>query len=79
MITLWMLSAHWESLTEMEVLKKVCVVGGGTGNALAFPVACGMHAAGIEVDMIAGYKSKEHVILEDEFRAGTGQALYYNR
>ncbi|MGI6765794.1 MAG: sulfide/dihydroorotate dehydrogenase-like FAD/NAD-binding protein [Lentihominibacter sp.] len=57
--------------TEMEGLKKVCVVGGGTGNALAFPVACGMHAAGVEVDMIAGYKSKEHVILEDEFRAGT--------
>ena len=57
--------------TEMEGLKKVCVVGGGTGNALAYPLACGMHDHGIKVDMIAGYKSKAQVILEDEFRAGT--------
>lgn len=57
--------------TEMEGLKKVCVVGGGTGNALAYPLACGMHDHGIEVDMIAGFKSKEFVILEEEFRAGT--------
>lgn len=57
--------------TEMEGLKKVCVVGGGTGNALAYPLACGMHDHGIHVDMIAGFKSKEHVILEDEFRVGT--------
>ena len=57
--------------TEMEGLKKVCVVGGGTGNALAYPLACGMHDHGIHVDMIAGFKSKEHVILKDEFRAGT--------
>jgi len=57
--------------THMEGLKKVCVVGGGTGNALAYPLATGMHAAGIEVDMIAGFKNKDLVILEDEFRAGT--------
>ena len=57
--------------TEMEGLKKVCVVGGGTGNALAYPLACGMHDHGIETDMIAGFKSKDFVILEDEFRAGT--------
>lgn len=57
--------------TEMDGLKKVCVVGGGTGNALAFPLATGMHDYGIEVDMIAGFKSKEHVILEKEFREGT--------
>lgn len=57
--------------THMEGLKKVCVVGGGTGNALAYPLATGMHAAGIEVDMIAGFKNKELVILEEEFRAGT--------
>lgn len=57
--------------TEMEGLKKVAVVGGGTGNALAYPLATGMHAAGIEVDMIAGFKNKDMVILEDEFRAGT--------
>ena len=57
--------------THMDGLKKVCVVGGGTGNALAYPLATGMHAHGIEVDMIAGFKNKDLVILEDEFRAGT--------
>ena len=56
--------------TEMDGLKRVCVVGGGTGNALAYPLACGMHDHGVEVDMICGYKSKDLVILEDEFRAG---------
>nr|WP_315024709.1 sulfide/dihydroorotate dehydrogenase-like FAD/NAD-binding protein [uncultured Aminipila sp.] len=57
--------------TEMEGLKRVAVVGGGTGNALAYPIAKGMHDAGIEVDMIAGFQTKDVVILEDEFRAGT--------
>lgn len=56
--------------TEMEGLKRVAVVGGGTGNALAFPIATGMQKAGIKVDMIAGFKTKDMVILEDEFRAG---------
>ena len=56
--------------THMEGLKKVCVVGGGTGNALAYPLATGMKKAGVEVDMIEGFKTKELVILEDEFRAG---------
>ena len=51
--------------------KRIAVVGGGTGNALAYPLATGMHDAGIEVDMIAGFKNKDMVILEDEFRAGT--------
>ena len=57
--------------THMDGLKKVCVVGGGTGNALAYPLATGMHDHGIEVDMIAGFKNKDLVILEEEFRAGT--------
>lgn len=57
--------------THMEGLKKVAVVGGGTGNALAYPLATGMHNEGISVDMIAGFKNKDMVILEDEFRAGT--------
>lgn len=56
--------------TEMEGLKKVCVVGGGTGNALAYPLATGMRDYGIEVDMIAGFKTRELVILEEEFRVG---------
>ncbi len=57
--------------TEMEGLKRVAVVGGGTGNALAFPLATGMHKEGIQVDMIAGFKNGDMVILEEEFRAGT--------
>lgn len=56
--------------TEMEGLKRVAVVGGGVGCAIAYPVAKGMHDAGIEVDMIAGFRSKDIVILEDEMRAG---------
>lgn len=57
--------------TELEGLKRVAVVGGGTGNALAYPIAKGMFDAGIEVDMIAGFQTKDVVILEDEFRAST--------
>ncbi len=57
--------------THMDGLKRVAVVGGGTGNALAYPLATGMHKEGIHVDMIAGFKNKEMVILEDEFKAGT--------
>lgn len=57
--------------THMEGLKRVAVVGGGTGNALAFPLATGMHKEGIYVDMIAGFKNKDMVILEEEFAAGT--------
>lgn len=57
--------------TELEGLKRVAVVGGGTGNALAYPIAKGMFDAGIEVDMIAGFQTKDVVILEDEFRASS--------
>lgn len=56
---------------KIDGLKRVAVVGGGTGNALAYPLAKGMHDAGIKVDMIAGFQTKDFVILEDEFRAGT--------
>lgn len=56
--------------TEVEGFKKVCVVGGGTGNALAYPVAMGFKAAGVEVDMISGFKTKDLVVLEEEFKAG---------
>lgn len=57
--------------TEMEGLERVAVVGGGTGNALAYPIAVGMHKAGIKVDMIAGFKTKDMIILEKEFTEGT--------
>ena len=61
--------------THMEGLKKVCVVGGGTGNALAYPIAAGMHDHGIKVDMIAGFKNKELVFLEEEFTANTDRTF----
>ena len=57
--------------THMEGLKRVAVVGGGVGCAIAYPVAKGMHAKGIEVDMIAGFRSRDIVMLEDEMRANS--------
>ena len=55
--------------TETDGLKKVCVVGGGVGCAIALPVAEKLHALGCEVHSIVGFRNKELVILEDEFRA----------
>ena len=55
--------------TETEGLKKVCVVGGGVGCAIALPVAQKLHEQGCEVHAIVGFRSKDLVILEDEFRA----------
>ena len=52
-----------------EGAKRVCVVGGGVGCAIAYPQAKTCHAEGIEVDVIAGFRSKDIVILEDEFKA----------
>ena len=55
--------------THVDGLKKVAVVGGGVGCAIAYPVAKAMHNAGAEVDMIAGFRSRDIVMLEDEMRA----------
>lgn len=55
--------------TELEGLKKVCIVGGGVGCAIAMPVAQALHNMGAEVTSIIGFRSKDIVILEDEFRA----------
>lgn len=55
--------------TETEGLKKVCVVGGGVGCAIALPVAQKLHEQGCEVHSIIGFRSKDLVILEDEFAA----------
>ncbi|RGX55720.1 MULTISPECIES: sulfide/dihydroorotate dehydrogenase-like FAD/NAD-binding protein [Anaerotruncus] len=49
--------------------KRVCVIGGGVGNAIAYPQAKALHNAGIQVDMIAGFRSKDIVILEEEMNA----------
>ncbi|MBQ6366750.1 MAG: sulfide/dihydroorotate dehydrogenase-like FAD/NAD-binding protein [Oscillospiraceae bacterium] len=52
--------------TEMEGLKKVCVVGGGVGCAIAYPIAKEMHEKGIEVTFIGGFRSADIVILKEE-------------
>ncbi len=53
--------------THTEGLKKVAVVGGGVGCAIAYPVAKKLHAEGCEVHSIIGFRNKDLVILEDEF------------
>ena len=55
--------------TELEGLKKVCIVGGGVGCAIAMPVAEELHNMGAEVTSIIGFRNKDLVILEDEFRS----------
>ncbi len=55
--------------THTAGLKKVCVVGGGVGCAIALPVARALHEQGAEVTSIIGFRSKDLVILEEEFKA----------
>lgn len=55
--------------TELSGAKKVCVIGGGVGCAIAYPQAKALHNMGAEVDIIAGFRSKDIVILEDEMKA----------
>ena len=54
--------------TELDGAKKVCVIGGGVGCAIAYPQAKALHNMGAEVDIIAGFRSKDIVILEDEMK-----------
>ena len=61
--------------THTDGLKKVCVVGGGVGCAIAYPVAKKLHALGCEVHTITGFRTKDLVILEDEFRAVSDKML----
>lgn len=53
--------------TETEGLRKVCVVGGGVGCAIALPIAEKLHSEGCEVHTVVGFRNKDLVILEDEF------------
>ena len=55
--------------TEIEGLKNVCVVGGGVGCAIALPIAKELHDQGCVVHSVIGFRNKDLVILEDEFRA----------
>ena len=55
--------------THTEGIKRVCVVGGGVGCAIALPSAVAFKEAGAEVDVVVGFRNKDIVILEDEFKA----------
>ncbi|MCQ2318334.1 MAG: sulfide/dihydroorotate dehydrogenase-like FAD/NAD-binding protein [Bacteroidales bacterium] len=61
--------------TETEGKKRVCIVGGGVGNAIALPVAEEFHRLGANVTSIIGFRDKNLVILEDEFRACSDRVI----
>ena len=54
--------------SNIEGLKKVCVIGGGVGCAIAYPTAKALHENGAEVTVITGFRNKDLVILEDELK-----------
>lgn len=54
--------------SELEGKKKVCIVGGGAGCAIAWPVAKGFHELGAHVTSIIGFRNKDLLILEEEFK-----------
>ncbi len=55
--------------THLDGLKKVCIVGGGVGCAIAMPIAVALHKMGCEVTSIIGFRNQDLVILEEEFKA----------
>lgn len=55
--------------SEFENLKSVAVIGGGVGCAIAYPQAKKLHKLGAKVDVITGFRSKDIIILEDEFKS----------
>ena len=61
--------------TEMEGLKKVCVVGGGVGCAIAYPIAKEMYKLGIDVTFIGGFRSADIVILKDELKEASDKLI----
>jgi ferredoxin--NADP+ reductase len=61
--------------TETEGKKKVAVVGGGVGCAIAYPVVKKFHQQGAEVHAIVGFRTKDLVILEEEFRNNSSKLV----
>jgi ferredoxin--NADP+ reductase len=59
--------------TETEGIKNVCIVGGGVGCAIALPVAQKFHELGCNVTSVIGFRNKDLLILEDEFRAASDE------
>ena len=54
--------------TDLDGLKKICIVSGGVGSAIAYPIAKKAHELNIEVTSIVGFRNKDLVILENEFK-----------
>jgi len=54
--------------TKLDGFRNICVIGGGVGSAIAYPIAKKAHELGINVTSICGYRNKDLVILEDDFR-----------
>ena len=61
--------------THTDGIKKVCIVGGGVGCAIAMPIAEEFHRLGVDVTSIVGFRSKDIVILEDEFKAYSDRTI----
>ena len=61
--------------TETEGKKKVCVVGGGVGCAIAYPVLKKFHDCGAEVHAVVGFKNKDLVILEEDFKKSSDKLI----
>lgn len=61
--------------SHLDGLKKVAVVGGGVGCAIAYPIAKKLHEMGCEVHSIVGFRNKDLVILEDEFQACSSKLI----
>ena len=65
--------------SHFDGLKKVAVVGGGLGTAIAFPQAKALHDLGVEVDLIVGFRNKDLIIIEDELRARLHEPHHHDR
>ena len=61
--------------SELENVKKVAVIGGGVGCAIAYPQAKYLHSIGVDVDLIAGFRNKDIVILEEEMKAASNRLI----
>ena len=61
--------------SELEGYKKAAVIGGGAGCAIAYPQAKALHAMGTKVDMIAGFRDKDLIILENEMREASDRLI----
>ncbi|HOG61423.1 MAG TPA: sulfide/dihydroorotate dehydrogenase-like FAD/NAD-binding protein [Flexilinea sp.] len=61
--------------SELDGLHKVAVIGGGVGCAIAYPTAKALHEKGAEVHSIVGFRNKDLVILEDEFKSVSNKLI----